>query len=70
MRKLFKERKLFKGGNYMRKYGTYKLLCICLEMKRYLHAMFSSKKMLHNYIVWSSHANLTDGASIITNFNH
>ena len=23
MRKLFKERKLFKGGNYMRKYGTY-----------------------------------------------
>ena len=24
MRKLFKERKLFKGGNYMRKYGTYK----------------------------------------------
>ena len=25
MRKLFKERKLFKGGNYMRKYGTYYL---------------------------------------------
>ena len=25
MRKLFKERKLFKGGNYMRKYGI--LLC-------------------------------------------
>jgi hypothetical protein len=23
MRKLFKERKLFKGGNYVRKYGTY-----------------------------------------------
>ena len=23
MRKLFQERKLFKGGNYMRKYGTY-----------------------------------------------
>jgi hypothetical protein len=23
MRKLFKERKLFKGGNYMRKYGNY-----------------------------------------------
>ena len=23
MRKLFKERKLFKGGNYMRKYGSY-----------------------------------------------
>ena len=23
MRKLFKERKLFKGGNYMRKYGMY-----------------------------------------------
>ena len=23
MRKLFKERKLFKGGNYMRKYGRY-----------------------------------------------
>ena len=23
MRKLFKERKLFKGGNYMRKYGTW-----------------------------------------------
>ena len=22
MRKLFKERKLFKGGNYMRKYGS------------------------------------------------
>ena len=27
MRKLFKERKLFKGGNYMRKYGMYFLLC-------------------------------------------
>ena len=25
MRKLFKERKLFKGGNYMRKYGILKL---------------------------------------------
>ena len=24
MRKLFKERKLFKGGNYMRKYGIYR----------------------------------------------
>ena len=24
MRKLFKERKLFKGGNYMRKYGKLK----------------------------------------------
>jgi hypothetical protein len=23
MRKLFKERKLFKGGNYMRKYGIW-----------------------------------------------
>ena len=23
MRKLFKERKLFKGGNYMSKYGVY-----------------------------------------------
>ena len=23
MRKLFKERKLFKGGNYMRKYGIF-----------------------------------------------
>ena len=23
MRKLFKERKLFKGGNYMRKYGMW-----------------------------------------------
>ena len=23
MKKLFKERKLFKGGNYMRKYGIY-----------------------------------------------
>jgi len=25
MRKLFKERKLFKGGNYMRKYGRLKI---------------------------------------------
>ena len=25
MRKLFNERKLFKGGNYMRKYGTLNL---------------------------------------------
>ena len=25
MRKLFKKRKLFKGGNYMRKYGIYYL---------------------------------------------
>ena len=24
MRKLFKKRELFKGGNYMRKYGSYK----------------------------------------------
>ena len=29
MRKLFKERKLFKGGNYMRKYG----MCIFLNHK-------------------------------------
>jgi hypothetical protein len=27
MRKLFKERKLFKGGNYMRKYGISKETC-------------------------------------------
>ena len=26
MRKLFKERKLFKGGNYMRKYGRWEFL--------------------------------------------
>ena len=26
MRKLFKERKLFKGGNYMRKYGIFRVL--------------------------------------------
>ena len=26
MRKLFKERKLFKGGNYMRKYGILPLI--------------------------------------------
>ena len=26
MRQLFKERKLFKGGNYMRKYGMYKAM--------------------------------------------
>ena len=28
MRKLFKERKLFKGGNYMRKYGNWKIMRI------------------------------------------
>ena len=28
MRKLFKERKLFKGGDYMRKYGIYFLFAI------------------------------------------
>jgi hypothetical protein len=28
MRKLFKERKLFKGGNYMRKYGTEFFPCL------------------------------------------
>ena len=27
MRKLFKERKLFKGGNYMRKYGMLMKKC-------------------------------------------
>ena len=27
MRKLFRERKLFKGGNYMRKYGNYDFFC-------------------------------------------
>ena len=33
MRKLFKERKLFKGGNYMRKYGTWFTDCKCLQTK-------------------------------------
>ena len=32
--------------------------------------MFLPTKMQHDYIVWSSHGNITDGASIITNFNH
>ena len=33
MRKLFKERKLFKGGNYMRKYGTFnwKITNFCVD---------------------------------------
>ena len=31
MRKLFKERKLFKGGNYMRKYGILLILEPFLE---------------------------------------
>ena len=34
MRKLFKERKLFKGGNYMRKYGNTNL--IILWQKQFL----------------------------------
>ena len=33
MRKLFKERKLFKGGNYMRKYGK------CFGMRYLLSAI-------------------------------
>ena len=32
MRKLFKERKLIKGGNYMRKYGNLNLLKRLLEI--------------------------------------
>ena len=33
MRKLFKERKLIKGGNYMRKYGMYfEIACALLEL--------------------------------------
>ena len=39
-------------------------------MEIHLHNMFFSTKMLHNYIVWSSHGNITYSASIITNFNH
>ena len=33
MRKLFKERKLFKGGNYMRKYGMYFDAVVVFVMK-------------------------------------
>jgi hypothetical protein len=31
MRKLFKERKLFKGGNYIRKYGMYDAMAARLK---------------------------------------
>ena len=41
-----------------------------MPCNRNIHAMFFSIKMLHNYIVWSSHGNITDGASIIPNFSH
>ena len=30
MRKLFKERKLFKGRNYMRKYGSWNMYIKCI----------------------------------------
>ena len=37
MRKLFKERKLFKGGNYMRKYG--KCFSVACLHQRFLSSM-------------------------------
>ncbi len=40
MRKLFKERKLFKGGNYMRKYGMYTVGFKSIEI---------GKKVLHSF---------------------
>ena len=46
MRKLFKERKLFKGGNYMRKYGIYEskqhaLLLFTFELFSKIYSMVS-----------------------------
>jgi hypothetical protein len=35
MRKLFKERKLFKGGNYMKKYGRLIIKRQCNDKKSY-----------------------------------
>ena len=43
MRKLFKERKLFKGGNYMRKYG------ILLYSEA---ALFSQTHELNLNLIW------------------
>ena len=45
MRKLFKERKLFKGGNYMRKYGSYKFP-LDLELHHFLFSMHQDCKNL------------------------
>ena len=47
MRKLFKERKLFKGGNYMRKYGIWKI-----KMAPYCFLLFFSA----NWIFWINKA--------------
>ena len=43
MRKLFKERKLFKGGNYMRKYGN-QLFLLFVVHKNSLCSVLIDKK--------------------------
>ena len=46
MMKLFKEMKLFKGGNYMRKYGIYNVIftlfiCMCPTFHYYCPVLFT-----------------------------
>ena len=55
MRKLFKERKLFKGGNYMRKYGN---LHDCLSIiQRYTYRVLQTIQMkLILLCVWAEPA--------------
>ena len=60
MRKLFKERKLFKGGNYMRKYGILFYLTSILfpgepanhakkHWKIFVHGLSQVTTYCHNY---------------------
>ena len=51
MRKLFKERELFKGGNYMRKYGTKLLFMIEKQIRSFV---FWEKLWLDNFVSRSS----------------
>ena len=54
MRKLFKERKLFKGGNYMRKYGTLNISAVYYKNSHLAQTLTGSLIVRVNSLVCNS----------------
>ena len=53
MRKLFKERKLFKGGNYMRKYGIQRKSTTVWNLKMVLNFRWGRRGYLRRWWGWA-----------------
>ena len=50
MRKLFKERKLFKRGNYMKKYGTYLVSLFLIQIPPLHNALFARDFISNSFV--------------------